>query len=102
MELGAFSVSLAVKDMAASRDFYAKLGFVMIAGDGETFAQTTDPFESPKQVDRRRTRGSECGAVPSKICQGRGGIGSGGGCPFPSKHQTVGGCHADGRRAAYR
>ena len=37
MELGAFSVSLAVKDMAASRTFYAKLGFEMIAGDGETW-----------------------------------------------------------------
>jgi catechol 2,3-dioxygenase-like lactoylglutathione lyase family enzyme len=37
MELGAFSVSLAVKDMAASQDFYSKLGFEMIAGDGETW-----------------------------------------------------------------
>lgn len=37
MELGAFSVSLAVKDMAASRAFYAKLGFEMFAGDGETW-----------------------------------------------------------------
>ena len=37
MELGAFSVSLAVKDMAASRDFYEKLGFAMIAGDGESW-----------------------------------------------------------------
>ena len=37
MELGAFSVSLAVKDMAASRDFYSKLGFEMMAGDGETW-----------------------------------------------------------------
>ena len=37
MELGAFSVSLAVEDMAASRAFYAKLGFAMIAGDGETW-----------------------------------------------------------------
>ncbi|KPK59816.1 MAG: glyoxalase [Gammaproteobacteria bacterium SG8_31] len=27
MELGAFSVSLSVKDLQASRDFYAKLGF---------------------------------------------------------------------------
>jgi lactoylglutathione lyase len=27
MELGAFSVSLAVKDIAASREFYEKLGF---------------------------------------------------------------------------
>ena len=37
MELGAFSVSLAVKDMAASRAFYAQLGFEMFAGDGETW-----------------------------------------------------------------
>ncbi len=37
MELGAFSVSLAVKDMAASRNFYEKLGFAMVAGDGESW-----------------------------------------------------------------
>jgi catechol 2,3-dioxygenase-like lactoylglutathione lyase family enzyme len=37
MELGAFSVSLAVEDMNASRDFYSKLGFEMMAGDGETW-----------------------------------------------------------------
>ena len=33
MELGNFSVSLAVKDIAASRAFYEKLGFKQIAGD---------------------------------------------------------------------
>jgi len=33
MELGAFSVSLAVEDLAASTDFYAKLGFESIGGD---------------------------------------------------------------------
>lgn len=33
MELGAFSVSLAVKDIAASRAFYEKLGFAVIGGD---------------------------------------------------------------------
>ncbi|NND74843.1 MAG: VOC family protein [Ilumatobacter sp.] len=38
MELGAFSVSLAVSDMAASRDFYGKLGFEQISGDGESWA----------------------------------------------------------------
>jgi len=32
--LGAFSVSLAVKDLAASRAFYAKLGFTAAGGDG--------------------------------------------------------------------
>lgn len=33
MELGAFSVSLAVKDIAASRVFYEKLGFTVFGGD---------------------------------------------------------------------
>lgn len=33
MQLGAFSVSLAVKDLPASRAFYEKLGFTPFAGD---------------------------------------------------------------------
>ncbi len=33
MDLGAFSVSLAVKDLEASRSFYEKLGFEAFAGD---------------------------------------------------------------------
>jgi lactoylglutathione lyase len=33
MELGAFSISLAVKDLAASRQFYEKFGFKAFAGD---------------------------------------------------------------------
>jgi len=33
MGIGAFSISLAVKDIAASRDFYEKLGFVATSGD---------------------------------------------------------------------
>lgn len=33
MKLGNFSISLAVKDLAASRAFYEKLGFAAIAGD---------------------------------------------------------------------
>ena len=33
MELGAFSVSLAVKDIAASKAFYEKLGFTPMGGD---------------------------------------------------------------------
>ncbi len=33
MRLGNFSVSLAVKDLAASREFYEKLGFAAIGGD---------------------------------------------------------------------
>src|SRR5688572_32483018 len=33
MDLGAFSVSLAVQDLEASRRFYEKLGFVSFLGD---------------------------------------------------------------------
>lgn len=33
MDLGAFSVSLAVKDIQASQDFYGKLGFEVVGGD---------------------------------------------------------------------
>ena len=33
MELGAFSISLAVKDLEASRVFYAKFGFTVFGGD---------------------------------------------------------------------
>ncbi|MGI9204210.1 MAG: VOC family protein [Woeseiaceae bacterium] len=35
MDLGAFSVSLAVKDLAASRSFYENLGFDPVGGDAE-------------------------------------------------------------------
>jgi|ERR1700682_646212 len=33
MNLGAFSISLAVKDIATSRGFYEKLGFEQVGGD---------------------------------------------------------------------
>jgi len=33
MELGAFSISLAVKDIEASKAFYEKLGFTVFGGD---------------------------------------------------------------------
>ena len=33
MELGAFSISLAVKDLAASKAFYEALGFTTLGGD---------------------------------------------------------------------
>lgn len=35
MDLGSFSVSLAVSDLEASRDFYQKLGFRVFGGDIE-------------------------------------------------------------------
>ncbi len=38
MRLGNFSVSLAVKELAASREFYEKLGFHVIGGNGRNFS----------------------------------------------------------------
>ena len=38
MELGAFSVSLSVKDLGTSRAFYENLGFTTIGGDGESWS----------------------------------------------------------------
>ena len=35
MELGSFSVSLSVKDIVASRDFYTKLGFEQMGGNAD-------------------------------------------------------------------
>lgn len=35
MQLGAFSISLAVRDIAASRAFYEKLGFTVFGGNQE-------------------------------------------------------------------
>ena len=35
VELGNFSLSLAVKDLAISRAFYEKLGFAVIGGDAD-------------------------------------------------------------------
>ena len=37
MELGVFSVSLAVKDLQASKAFYEKLGFTVFAGNGQNW-----------------------------------------------------------------
>jgi len=35
MDLGAFSTSLAVKDLAVSKDYYEKLGFEVVGGNAE-------------------------------------------------------------------
>lgn len=37
MKLGAFSISLSVKDLAASKAFYEKLGFEKFGGDGQHY-----------------------------------------------------------------
>src|SRR4029077_1000333 len=38
MQLGNFSVSLAVKDLAASRAFYEKLGLRVVGGNGKNYS----------------------------------------------------------------
>lgn len=37
MQLGAFSISLAVQDLEASRAFYEELGFEVTGGDGQRY-----------------------------------------------------------------
>ena len=61
MELGAFSVSLSVKDLAASRDFYAKLGFETIGGNADenwlilkNGRNVIDPDGNPILIDQHR------------------------------------------------
>jgi len=43
MDLGNFSVSLNVKDLAKSREFYEKLGFARVAGDGTHYVIMQNP-----------------------------------------------------------
>lgn len=43
MDLGNFSVSLTVKNLAASKEFYEKLGFKMVGGDGKGYAIMQNP-----------------------------------------------------------
>lgn len=38
MQLGAFSISLAVKDLAVSKAFYEKFGFTAFAGDHKAYS----------------------------------------------------------------
>ncbi len=38
MKLGAFSISLAVKDLTTSLEFYTKLGFEPFGGDGQNYS----------------------------------------------------------------
>lgn len=40
--IGAFSISLAVKDLAASTQFYGRLGFTPLGGDGEMWSILTN------------------------------------------------------------
>jgi len=43
MELGAFSISLAVDDLGTSRTFYEKLGFEVTGGDEEQYLMMRNP-----------------------------------------------------------
>lgn len=50
MDLGAFSVSLAVKDIEASKVFYEKLGFSAFGGDP---SQHKNPVEESERIPAR-------------------------------------------------
>jgi catechol 2,3-dioxygenase-like lactoylglutathione lyase family enzyme len=53
MNLGAFSVSLAVKDIEASRRFYEKLGFKIFAGDAsQNWLILKNGDHAPRPVSR--------------------------------------------------
>ncbi|MGW7026102.1 hypothetical protein ACWGFX_02715 [Streptomyces xanthophaeus] len=55
MDLGAFSVSLAVRDIKASRAFYEKLGFTPLgAGSDPGSFLVLDPDGNPVLVDQHR------------------------------------------------
>ena len=55
MDLGQFSVSLAVKDLDASLDFYGKLGFDVIDGGSEV-VWIGVPSASPAEVKAEHDR----------------------------------------------
>ena len=42
-DLGHFSISLSVADLAASRDFYERLGLEVTGGDGDTYLMLRNP-----------------------------------------------------------
>ena len=55
MQLGAFSISLAVRDLEASRAFYEKLGFEAFAGDATQnwlILRNADPDGNPILIDQ--------------------------------------------------
>jgi catechol 2,3-dioxygenase-like lactoylglutathione lyase family enzyme len=54
MDLGVFSISLAVKDLESSRTFYEKLGFAVFAGDAS----------QSRSVGRRRDGGCAYSGLP--------------------------------------
>lgn len=63
MQLGNFSISLAVKDIAASRAFYEKLGFKQVAGNQaqnwlilQNSTSTIDPDGNPILIDQHVPR----------------------------------------------
>ena len=61
MNLGAFSMSLAVKNLEASRRFYEKLGFKIFAGDASKLADPEErrPYPRPVSRDVRKDRNAQ-------------------------------------------
>jgi lactoylglutathione lyase len=50
MQLGAFSISLAVKGLKASREFYEKFGFTVWDSNAQRLATFTDVRELQRQL----------------------------------------------------
>jgi hypothetical protein len=53
MELGAFSISLAVKDIGAARAFYEKLGFAVFAENLAALADSEERTSRNWSLSRR-------------------------------------------------
>ena len=54
MQLGVFSISLTVKDLATSKSFYEKLGFTVFAGEMEKYYLIINKFgQSTKQNGKK-------------------------------------------------
>jgi lactoylglutathione lyase len=53
MELGAFSISLAVKDLEASRKFYEKFGFTVFNPGWDSNAQKLSTFTDVRDLQRK-------------------------------------------------
>ena len=54
MRLGAFSISLAVADLDASKRFYEPLGFEVMGGDADASRRASSPPSRPMPTVRGR------------------------------------------------
>ncbi|MFW2380559.1 MAG: VOC family protein [Acidimicrobiales bacterium] len=105
MDTGPFSISLAVKNLSASRSFYRTLGFKVIDGDGETWAMMQRHetkiglFEGMFEDNMLTFSPSDCRAVASALVADGYEIESGAGASDDSVHFMV--SDPDGNRILF-